>query len=101
VREDVGAAIVLLDESEAFFRIEPLHGTDGHAFSPYVGRLGAAVCATLVAEMTHPGSAGKQNAPEGLYAVRRALSFMGANCNCAKASTGSMDGVRSSRMSRK
>src|SRR3569833_1401068 len=30
VSEDVAAAAVLLDEAEALFRVEPLHGTGGH-----------------------------------------------------------------------
>src|ERR1700754_4767288 len=34
VGEDVGAAAVLLDEAEALFRVEPLHGTGSHFVSP-------------------------------------------------------------------
>ena len=34
VGEDVGAAAVLLDEAEALFRVEPLHGASSHVISP-------------------------------------------------------------------
>ena len=44
VGEDVGAAAVLLDEAEALFRVEPLHGASSHVVSPSMGRTGTALC---------------------------------------------------------
>ena len=51
VGEDVSAATVLLDEAEALFRVEPLHGASSHVISPSGQCPGTALCGPRVAAM--------------------------------------------------
>src|SRR5690606_25350034 len=59
VGEDVGSAAVLLDEAEALFRVEPLHGAGGHDLLFLVDP-GRTPCAAEDAAMAHPENPDQQ-----------------------------------------
>src|SRR4051812_42114130 len=80
VGEHVGAATVLLDEAEALFRVEPLHGTSSHVISPLGQCLGVHTARTPCRRDDHPArkkSRKCKSASSGTKADRRALEVSG------------------------
>src|SRR5690606_29980352 len=79
VGEDVGAAAVLLDEAEALFRVEPLHGAGSHGDLLLLGaKPKSAPCGFRVADIgPHPEKTGKQKMHLRIRTVRCTQVFMG------------------------
>ncbi|GAA3174592.1 hypothetical protein GCM10010486_47530 [Nonomuraea roseoviolacea subsp. carminata] len=79
MREDVGAAAVLLDEAEALFRVEPLHGAGSHDDLLLIGaKPKSASDEFRVAEIgPHPEKTGKTKMHLRLHTVRCTQVLMG------------------------
>ncbi|GLW07267.1 hypothetical protein Misp01_23970 [Microtetraspora sp. NBRC 13810] len=81
--EDVGAAAVLLDEAEALFRVEPLHGASSHVNLLWIGAepefaLYEYRVAAIGPTRERPAN---KNAPEATFRQVHTSSYGYHNCN--------------------